>query len=797
MKLLCQFFGYFLLLFIITFPSYGQNKIVRTSLNANLSPSLSLADSDSSEIKVIWIEDIDARTLYSSSYKSNDGQIKVVQSKRPLNYLNESRKLVPIDPSLKKDKSGWSAMDQPFPTYLHPDGSFSLTADNSNRISFGKNCSINGQSINNKFNSNGNSISFSNIVPGIEKQMDFYENAVKYNYVVQHSINTDQNTITFSEEIDLPKGFEIIPDLKNGKQSSHGWSGNLNILNSKGEIVSTIHSPLCFDNENDFMIASYKIKKENGKQILEIHVPTEWLNDPLRAYPVVIDPLVTGPTSTWSGGYMESCIMPTYNLDSIQVTIPAGITVTGLYVTASFYADPFTPATMSQGAMLFSTTCANSQSFTITGATGTSPGTAYLDSFNLFNPLTCCFPESCASQSFYLRMHLGRTGPGTGCNTTYIRYDPFTTLWPFKAVIVGRTAESFGAEWLVPQTPICSNNCTITGNAYSRYGVAPYTYSHPWSTEVVTQGVNTGCGTGTNSYQFTLTIPNCPNYCDTNFTSLSVPPPVIVDACGTVITGIPAEIVPIKTAPGFDLNYDTLICSEQPFTIDMTPCVPQTSFNWTGNNSSGSSDITGTIINTSTTVSSVNYQAIATANGCTSDTIDIPLYVQPLPIVNYTNDPLIVNPDVEVAFTDQTQINVGTIVLWEWDLGDGTGSLDQNPFYTYTEPGSYLVCLKVTNDNGCYDSLCKTIDVAPAEIIAPNVVTPNNDEINELLEFDFLEFYPENELSILNRWGNLIYHADGYKNDWNGAAYTEGTYFYILKIPELDKTYSGFFQIVK
>lgn len=96
------------------------------------------------------------------------------------------------------------------------------------------------------------------------------------------------------------------------------------------------------------------------------------------------------------------------------------------------------------------------------------------------------------------------------------------------------------------------------------------------------------------------------------------------------------------------------------------------------------------------------------------------------------------------------------------------------------------------------DSICKNIIVAPAEVIAPNVLTVNGDEINDLLVFKYLEFYPDNSLVILNRWGDLIYEKSGYANDWDGSNYTEGTYFYLLKINgEEEKTYSGFFQLIK
>lgn len=48
----------------------------------------------------------------------------------------------------------------------------------------------------------------------------------------------------------------------------------------------------------------------------------------------------------------------------------------------------------------------------------------------------------------------------------------------------------------------------------------------------------------------------------------------------------------------------------------------------------------------------------------------------------------------DVQFTDTS---TGTILLWSWDFGDSTGSSEQNPLHTYTEPGTYTVTLQVFN----------------------------------------------------------------------------------------------------
>jgi gliding motility-associated-like protein len=750
---------------------------------------------ETTSLETTWEEDANARTPFSATYYSEDGQIKIRQSSRPINY-HTGNKWMPIDANLSPLNEGWGAINQPYPTYLHADGSFEISIGPTQRFSLGKNCKINGQPIQQQFEFEGNSVHMPNVASSVDKEIFFRENGVKYNYVLSQALAGNQDVV-FSEEIELPEGISFELDKAHGEETKNGWAGDIQLMDQSKNVVGTLYLPVCIDNANNYAKASYRIRKEGTKQILEITVSQDWLNDPVRSYPVVIDPIVTGPTAAWVGGSMPSCMIPTYNQDSIQVTIPAGVMVTELNVTASFYADPFTPAYMADGAMFFSTDCDNSQTFTITGATGQVAGTAYLDYYNLFNPLTCCFPESCNPTDFWLSFHLGRTQYGAGCNTTYIRYDPATTSWPFEAVVVGKTPETYAGQWSVSPTPICSNDCSIAGTAYAYYGVPPYTFTHPWSNDTITQGASNGCATGATNHNFILTIPNCPDYCDSNFTSLDVPPAVIIDACGNAVGGLPTKTVPIKTAPQVTTSYDTLVCSGEPFTIQITPCLPQADILWNGNGGSGTTDINDSIINSTTSITSVNYIASASYNGCYSDTISFPLYIQPLPNAEFSYEPEPIVAALTANFYDETEFFSAIGDSWNWTFGEGTFSSTQNPLHTYVEPGEYEICLSVVDVEACANSVCKNITVVPAEVNRPNIVTPNNDGVNDLLEFTYLEFYPDNELLIFNRWGNLIHQQRGYTNDWYGAEYKDGTYFYMLTIDELNQTHTGFFELVK
>lgn len=74
----------------------------------------------------------------------------------------------------------------------------------------------------------------------------------------------------------------------------------------------------------------------------------------------------------------------------------------------------------------------------------------------------------------------------------------------------------------------------------------------------------------------------------------------------------------------------------------------------------------------------------------------------------------------------------------------------------------------------------------------PNTITPNGDGLNEALVFDILlsnpaEEFPNNELIVFNRWGDIVYQSKPYTNNWQGTnndgnELPHGTYYYILRL---------------
>ena len=61
---------------------------------------------------------------------------------------------------------------------------------------------------------------------------------------------------------------------------------------------------------------------------------------------------------------------------------------------------------------------------------------------------------------------------------------------------------------------------------------------------------------------------------------------------------------------------------------------------------------------------------------------------------------------------DTTITNIGTIILFEWDFGDGSPiSTQMNPVHTYTEAGTYQVSLHILDESGCTNDVIHEVEV--------------------------------------------------------------------------------------
>lgn len=130
--------------------------------------------------------------------------------------------------------------------------------------------------------------------------------------------------------------------------------------------------------------------------------------------------------------------------------------------------------------------------------------------------------------------------------------------------------------------------------------------------------------------------------------------------------------------------------------------------------------------------------------------------------------------------------------------GNDLQASDQSTIYT-----GNMYCYRVTaieNGGNQAISLSNEACVVP-DVWVPNTITPNADGFNDFLIIPAIEHYPENEIVIFNRWGNEVYRANNYANDWDGtnsktgAQVPDGNYYYVLKANNNLEEFSGYVMV--
>jgi gliding motility-associated-like protein len=176
-------------------------------------------------------------------------------------------------------------------------------------------------------------------------------------------------------------------------------------------------------------------------------------------------------------------------------------------------------------------------------------------------------------------------------------------------------------------------------------------------------------------------------------------------------------------------------------------------------------------------VSSTNsgtYAAVGSVSGCATFPAEVSLRVHPVPEVFFDNDTafcpriddwLTLVP--EPAFSD-----------YQWSDGSTGSQLD------VVEGGTYA--LTVTDANGCEtDKVVSVSAFCPTAVYVPTAFSPNGDGINDQFEvFAYDATYVQ--LRIFDRWGKLVFAAEGDQLSWDGMndgeAFPPGYYAYTLEI---------------
>lgn len=175
------------------------------------------------------------------------------------------------------------------------------------------------------------------------------------------------------------------------------------------------------------------------------------------------------------------------------------------------------------------------------------------------------------------------------------------------------------------------------------------------------------------------------------------------------------------------------------------------------------------------------YQVIGSGD-CSEDTIQIQLFVFPQTAG--------AGADTCVAYRTPAQLVAFGGVSYEWMTAPFPLS---DPFIaepTVEPEDSATYVVEIIDQNGCVtvDSMVVLVANDPlSSITAINMITPNGDGKNDILEFRGAEKFGPNSLKIYNRWGNLVYQKVDYQNDddrfdgtYKGQPLPAGNYYYVI-----------------
>jgi gliding motility-associated-like protein len=260
------------------------------------------------------------------------------------------------------------------------------------------------------------------------------------------------------------------------------------------------------------------------------------------------------------------------------------------------------------------------------------------------------------------------------------------------------------------------------------------------------------------------------------------------------LTDWPADIYQVEILDSNDCFYEMFFEITQPDSLVIT-------FTTTAASCSGSSDadilvdITGgnppyntNWSNGETTEDLIGVPAgtyelvVVDTKGCT-DSIEATI-IEPLPVTMTFEVTEITCIDQKDGTALVTAAGGNGGYYYDWSHGETTAFVDSldNQYY-------YVL---VTDVLGCTGTDSVFIPKNEVVCVDPvNTFTPNGDNYNDTWVIDNMHLYPNAELQIFNKWGNLIHNQTGVYEPWNGLTNNvpapSDQYYYILNLNYLDR----------
>ncbi len=182
--------------------------------------------------------------------------------------------------------------------------------------------------------------------------------------------------------------------------------------------------------------------------------------------------------------------------------------------------------------------------------------------------------------------------------------------------------------------------------------------------------------------------------------------------------------------------------------------------------------------------------------GCVSDTAVLSITVHPYP-------KLMMGPDLVVLQGGVIAIKpifvYGDSLQYKWTPSNYLSS-DTAAHPNASPPDDIRYYLQLTALGACSvnDSIFITVLKSP---VIPNTFSPNGDGINDTWKIKYLDSYPGSTVDVYNRYGQSVFHSNGYNKEWdgtmNGKSLPIGTYYYVINPRNNKPIFSGSITIIR
>ena len=235
-------------------------------------------------------------------------------------------------------------------------------------------------------------------------------------------------------------------------------------------------------------------------------------------------------------------------------------------------------------------------------------------------------------------------------------------------------------------------------------------------------------------------------------------------------------------------NLDQSFCNSDNPILSNLDVTPSNGINWYD------ASVGGNLLLNSTALSDGGiYYASQTVNGCES-ILRLPITIH----LSFISMQLVkkVTPKCNSEDGVIEVLGVNGIGSYTYLWSNGSNSALNN------NVGSGIYSVIVTDSIGC--EVSQSFDLGCTESVIPQIISPNGNGKNDnwILNLD-----AKAKVEIYNRWGNLVYSASPYNDNWDGKPNVgdatgkdylpSGTYFYIINKNNGEKPSSGYIELVR